>query len=136
MSSGTAILPQLVHLLSLQTPEVSPSVLERLRQLTPIYLFAHTIPSMDASQWSEHARPKVDQSAYNYTLSEAETSYAGSMAGTDGYKRSREDDDAQTRVSTYSYQSDRDASKYLRQVDGRVSHRFSRDIAHSHMHRQ
>jgi len=86
-----------------------------------------TIPSMDTSQESEHARPKVDQSAYNYTLSEAGTSYAGSMAGTEGYnRRTQEDEDAQTAVSTYSYRSDRDASKYLRQVDGRVSHSFLR----------
>jgi len=106
--------------------QVSQSILQQLRPL--ICLFARTtIPSMDTSQESEHARPKVDQSAYNYTLSEAGTSYAGSMAGTEGYnRRTQEDDDAQTRVSTYSYQSDRDASKYLRQVDGRVSHSFLR----------
>lgn len=44
------------------------------------------------------------------------------MAGTEESKKSRtDDDDACTRVSTYSYQSERDAAKFLRQADGRVS---------------
>jgi hypothetical protein len=64
--------------------------------------------------------PRFDQSSLNYSPSKANTSYAGSMAGTANWPQLEDDDDGKSRVSTYSYRSDRDASRFLRQVEGRV----------------
>jgi hypothetical protein len=61
--------------------------------------------------------PIIDQPSLNYSPSEADTSYAGSMSAA---KWSQIDDESKSRVSTYSYRSDRDASRFVRQVEGRA----------------
>jgi hypothetical protein len=72
------------------------------------------------SKWPDRqqdwTKPRLDQPSLNYTPSEADTSYAGSMGK---WSRLDEDDD-KSRVSTYSYRSERDASRFGRQVEGRA----------------
>lgn len=68
--------------------------------------------NMDANSRNLHSTPRVDQSAYNYTESQAATTYAGSMAETSN--------NDQTNVSTYSYRSNIDAARFLRQAYGRT----------------
>jgi hypothetical protein len=60
-------------------------------------------------------RARADQGALNLAPSQEGTSYQGSMAGT------RDDDAASTRVSMYSYRSDTGNSRFVKEVDGRVS---------------
>jgi hypothetical protein len=62
--------------------------------------------------------PTIDQPSLNYSPSEANTSYAGSMSAAKWSQM--DDDDGKSRVSTYSYRSDRDASRFVRQVEGRA----------------
>jgi hypothetical protein len=70
------------------------------------------------------SKSKVDQAAYNFTESQAATTYAGSvMAGTRPY-----DDDARTNASIYSYTSGMDAAKLRREAYGRVSDRLALEI--------
>ncbi|KAG8814263.1 hypothetical protein FRC17_001235 [Serendipita sp. 399] len=58
---------------------------------------------------------RFDQSALNLSPSEPGTStYAGSSAGT-----SSQDEEGRSRVSTYSYRTDRDSAMFRREVDGR-----------------
>ncbi|KAG8757019.1 hypothetical protein FRC14_002450 [Serendipita sp. 396] len=60
-------------------------------------------------------KARLDQAALNLSLSQAGTSYAGSMAAT-----SHLDDDGKSRISTYSYRSERDATQLVQEVDGRI----------------
>lgn len=61
--------------------------------------------------------PRADQGSFGYTPSQAATTeYASSMATKD-----KQDDDAQTTVTSYTYQSHADAEKYLKRVESRVS---------------
>jgi hypothetical protein len=76
---------------------------------------------MDPETKSGLLKARADQEAYNFTETQAATTYAGSMAGT----QSREDD-ARTNVSVYSYRSGIDTFKLLREAHGRVSNRITR----------
>lgn len=67
---------------------------------------------MDSQNKRLFSNPRVDQAAYNFTESEAATTYAGSMAETSH--------DDQTNVSTYSYRSNVDAARFLKEAHGRV----------------
>lgn len=57
--------------------------------------------------------PKADQGPYNFTPSQAATSYAESMTESSVHAKSR--------LTTYTYASDRDAQQFLKKVDDRVS---------------
>jgi len=75
---------------------------------------------MDSENGLGLSKSRVDQAAYNFTESQAATTYAGStMAGT-------HDDDARTNASVYSYTSGIDAAKLRREAYGRVSDRLTR----------
>ncbi|KAG8808717.1 hypothetical protein FRC17_003817, partial [Serendipita sp. 399] len=64
---------------------------------------------------------RFDQSALNFSPSEAGTStYARSSAGT-----SSRDEEGKSRVSTYSYLTDRDSAVFRREVDGRTINTLS-----------
>ncbi|KIM24059.1 hypothetical protein M408DRAFT_331978 [Serendipita vermifera MAFF 305830] len=79
------------------------------------------------NRWEEDelvskTRARVDQGALNLTPSQAETSYQGSMAGTNRH----DDDAASSRVSMYSYRSnDRDNMRFVKEVDGRTINALS-----------
>jgi hypothetical protein len=60
----------------------------------------------------------IDQAALNYTQSQASTSYAKSLS------RTRRDSiicDDDSSASVYSYNTGRDANKFRKEVEGRVS---------------
>ncbi|KAG8868469.1 hypothetical protein FRC20_003315 [Serendipita sp. 405] len=64
---------------------------------------------------------RVDQVALNLSHSQAGTShYANSMAET-----SHQDEDARSKISTYSYHTDADATKLLQDIDGRTINTLS-----------
>ena len=67
------------------------------------------------------AKPSyLDQPAFNYTPSQAATSYAGSMSGERNHGFNHDDDDAQSKASTYtSYTVD--SSRQVKRERGRVS---------------
>lgn len=80
-------------------------------------------PSSQMDRQQQLSTPKVDQDPYNLTPSQAQTTYyADSMA--DG-QSSKVDEDAQTRRSTYTYRSEADISKFIRQVHGRTINALS-----------
>ena len=60
----------------------------------------------------------IDQAALNFTQSQAGTSYANSLLQTTRGSTICDDDSP---ASVYSYNTARDASKFLKKVDGRVS---------------
>jgi len=64
---------------------------------------------------------RVDQAAFNYTPSQAATSYAGSMSGPVGHRANREDD-GHTNASFYtSYTQATDVDGLVRKEGNRVS---------------
>jgi hypothetical protein len=73
---------------------------------------------MDASSRIGLSKAKADQVAFNFTSSEARTTYySGSVADNEANA-----DDGRTNVSTYSYRSALDADKYLQEAHGRVAY--------------
>jgi hypothetical protein len=60
----------------------------------------------------------IDQAALNFTQSQAGTAYANSLLRTTGGSTIWDDDSS---ASVYSYDTTRDASKFLKEVEGRVS---------------
>jgi hypothetical protein len=68
------------------------------------------------SDSQQQDRARVDQDPFNFAPSEEGSVYAASMA----VQSTHHEDDAMSKVSTYSYRSDRDASRFVKEVDGRV----------------
>jgi hypothetical protein len=60
----------------------------------------------------------IDQAALNYTQSQAVTTYAKSLSRTRRGSTICDDDGS---ASAYSYNTDRDANKFRKEVEGRVS---------------
>ncbi|KAG8823122.1 hypothetical protein FRC17_009400 [Serendipita sp. 399] len=74
---------------------------------------------MEQQAHKDKTAPRVDQDPYNFTPSQVATTYAGSVSN-EPYQPSHGDPDGtETKISTFSYQSDRDALKYLREAHGR-----------------
>jgi hypothetical protein len=63
---------------------------------------------------------RVDQAAFNYTSSQAATSYAGSMSGPAGHRANREDD-SHTNVSFYTSYTQATDDGLVRKEGSRVS---------------
>lgn len=73
----------------------------------------------EQDQLVNKTKARLEQDPLNLTPSQAETSYQGSMAGT------QDDDAVSSRVSMYSYRTnDKENLRFVKEVDGRVS--FSR----------
>jgi hypothetical protein len=62
----------------------------------------------------------VDQAAFNYTPSQAATSYAGSMSGLAGHRASFEDD-GRTNASFYTSYTQATDDRLIRREGSRVS---------------
>jgi hypothetical protein len=65
------------------------------------------------------AHHRVDQAAFNYTPSQAATSYAGSMSGQAGYRANREDD-SHTNASFYTSYTQATDDRLIRKEGSRV----------------
>jgi hypothetical protein len=66
------------------------------------------------------AHHPIDQAAFNYTPSQAATSYAGSMSGPAGRRANREDDD-NTNASFYTSYTQATDDRLIRKEGSRVS---------------
>jgi hypothetical protein len=66
------------------------------------------------------AHHRVDQAAFNYTPSQAATSYAGSMSGPSGHRANREDD-SRTNASFYTSYTQATDDSLVRREGSRVS---------------
>jgi len=77
--------------------------------------FAHRC-DMEPPNTPNLSRPKADQNPFNFTESQAATTYAGSMAGA----QPNDDDDDKTNITFYSYRSGIDAANFLKESHGRV----------------
>jgi hypothetical protein len=71
---------------------------------------------------SDHklAHHRVDQAAFNYTPSQAATSYAGSMSGSAGQRANRKDD-SRTNASFYTSYTQATNDELIRKEGNRVS---------------
>jgi hypothetical protein len=93
-------------------------------------------PSTGASgdSKSDPKRRVYEQEALNYTLSQAGTSYAGSAYG--GRTQATESTTGkESNISAYSYNSQRDVGKFVKEFEGRVSHPLVDNIVVSLAHK-
>jgi hypothetical protein len=119
-------------------------------------------PNLRSNQRPQHAQTYIDQlplnwssqsSQYAHTLTSADNTsvendpellYQYGHRSPEHSHDNRENDDRKSMISTYSYRSDLDAYRFLREVEGRVSiipahetlynvHSFSRELV-MHLH--
>jgi hypothetical protein len=74
---------------------------------------------MGSNQKGSNATSYPDQSPFNYTISQAATSYARSMSDIIR-KRLDRDEDEQSKASVYSSYAAAQEDRQIRRVDGRV----------------
>jgi hypothetical protein len=79
----------------------------------------HSAQEYPQAYQTDQSRPRIDQSSFNLTASEAQTSYAGSSVGEMTHNSTHVDDDARSRISVYTYGS-AEASRFVKTVEGRV----------------
>lgn len=77
-------------------------------------------PSSPKDRKSPISAIRFDQDALNFTPSQSGTTYAGSTAPTATHE-SGNNAETSSGASVYSYDSQRDAGKFVKEVEGRVS---------------
>jgi hypothetical protein len=76
------------------------------------------VQGSQSTRVNDAAALSIDQAALNFTQSQAGTSYASSLFRTTRGSTIWDDDRS---TSVYSYNTARDANKFLKEVEGRVS---------------